>query len=449
MVLPVVLRDKVRLNFVLGFMLMEYGAPGAAGWEDAMELLIRAGRDDHLVVADLCAPATTGLRLAPRVPFHAIVTDAPVAAARPQLREKVEAAAVPFLIDPMTFLLQDDQPPEQAWARLPFAVPEKLLPRDLADGGYQDELIERVLTFQRQQGATVLIPPYLYLAKRSDGSLPVQLDLLRRTARYLERESIDLPVAPIFAASLHQFGPRATWADGLDQFLARMGEMNVRFVGLSLSWSGQGNDSYDTLATLLTATRHTARIARTVSWRQGLYGAATVAAGADGYETGPGHGERGMYPAMMRSRRPTPTHDVADDESSPRGNAFVYLPALGRSIRRSDARMLFDDWPSRATLLCPDDTCCPSGATSMVERWRQHAIRSRASQLEALTRMPNHPSWRLNQIAREAERAATVARNANEVLQRSGSSVTIPEQSYRHLAEVADAVRAEANSDVA
>lgn len=414
-----------------------------------MELLIRAGRDDHLVIADLCAPATTGLRSARPVPFNAVVADAPVAATRPQVRETVEAAGMPYLIDPMTFLLQDEQAPDQAWARLPFAVAERMHPQDIADGGHQDELIDRVLTFQREQGATVLIPPYVYLAKRSDGWLRIQLSLLQRTLRYLERENIDLPIAPILAASLHQFGPRATWAAGLDQFLARTRDMPVRFVGMSLSWSGQGKDSYDTLATLLSATRHAALAGRTVSWRQGLYGAATVAAGADGYETGPGHSERGMYPALMSSRRPVPPSNAEDVEPGARGNAFVYLPALGRSIRRSDARLLLDDMPSRAALVCADNTCCPSGATSMIGRWRQHAIRSRASQLQELRRMPRQASWRLNHIARNAERAATIARNATEVLQRAGSSVTIPEQSYRHLAEVADAVRAEADSDVA
>lgn len=413
-----------------------------------MDLLIRAGRDDHLVIADMCAPAITGIRLAQPVPFTAVVADAPVAAARPQLREKVEAAATPYLIDPMTFLLADAQAPDQSWARLPFAVPERMSPNDLADGDHQDELIDRVLTFQRQEGATVLIPPYLYLSKRSDGWLPVQLSLLQRTARYLERENIDLPVAPIFAGALHQFGPQSAWAGGLDLFLERTGGMNVRFVGLSLSWASQGNDSYATLATLLTATRHVARSAHTVSWRQGLYGAATVAAGADGYETGPGHSERGMYPTLMRGRRPSRPRNP-DAASSPRGSAFVYLHPLGRSIRRSDAQLLLDDTPSRAALVCQDENCCPSGASSMITRWREHAIRSRAAQLTTLRQMPNQPTWRLNKIARDAERASTLARNANDLLERAGSAVRLPERSFSNLAAVADAVRAESESNVA
>jgi hypothetical protein len=416
--------------------------------KDVMELMIRAGRDDHLVVADLCAPATTGLRLSRPVPFSAVVTDATVAAERPQLREKVEAAAVPYIVDPATFLLQDEQAADQSWARLPFAVPERLRPEDLGDGRQQDELIDRVLTFQREQGATILIPPYLYLPKPDDGWLAVQLGLLRQTARYLERENIELPIAAIFAASLHQFGPRAAWATGLDQFISRALDLKLRFLGVSFSWSVQGRDSYASLATLLTATRHAATSCRTIAWRQGLYGPALVAAGADGYETGPGHSERGMYPSLMSSRRPTPdSPDVT--LTSPRGAAFVYLQAFGRSIRRGDARLLLDDLPTRASLVCEDETCCPNGASSMVEKWRQHAIRSRASQLAAFERMPNQTSWRLNKVARDAEHAATLARTANEVLQRCGSKLTLPDQSYRHLAEVADAIRAEASSDVA
>jgi hypothetical protein len=413
-----------------------------------MELLIRAGRDDHLVVADLCAPATTGLRLAQPVPFSAVVTDAPVAAARPQLRERVEAAAVPYIVDPATFLLQDEQAPDQPWARLPFAVPRKLQPGDLSSEHHQDELIDRVITFQREQGATILVPPYLYLPKLDDGWLAVQLSLLQRTARYLERENIDLQVAAILAASLHKFGPRAAWAAGLDQFIARTRDLKVRFVGVSFSWSSQGKDSYASLATLLTATRHAAASCHTIAWRQGLYGAALVAGGADGYETGPGHSERGMYPSLMSSRRPTPPSED-DNAASPRSAAFVYLPAFGRSIGRTAAQLLLNDMPTRASLVCSDEECCPSGASSMVDKWRQHAIRSRAAQLQTFSQMPAQTSWRLNKVARDAERATTLARAANEVLQRSGSNLRLPDQSYRHLAEVADAVRVAGSSDVA
>jgi len=413
-----------------------------------MDLLIRAGRNDHRVIADLSAPATTGLRLARRVPFSAIVADAPVAADRPELRETAESAALPFLVDPMTFLLADVQSEEHPWARLPFAGPEALRPADLSHGDVQDELVERVITFQREHGATWLIPPYVYLGKRDDGWLPIQLGLLRRTARYLEREDIDLPVAPIFAASLRQFGPQAQWREGLDAFLARAGELNTRFVGLSLSWSDQGKDSYDTLAMLLTVTRHAAAQTRVIAWRQGLYGAALTAAGADGYETGPGHSERGMYPTLMADRRPRLPRPQDDDEPTGFGVANVYLGPLGRSLRRADARVLLDDLPMRARLLCGDDACCPDGATSMVADWRQHAARGRAAQLADLARMPK-PSWRLNQIARDAERAALVARDATELLRRNGRDVTVPHASFEHLAAVADAVRADAGEDVA
>jgi hypothetical protein len=413
-----------------------------------MELLIRAGRDDHRVIAELCAPATAGLRLAEALPFAAVVTDATVAAARPQLRDTVEAAAVPYLIDPSTFLLQDLQAPDQAWARLPFAVPDRLHPGDLADGDHQDELIDRVVSFQREHGATILIPPYVYMAKRNDGWLEVQLSLLQRTARYLGRENIELPVAPIFAASLHQFGPRAAWSQGVDAFLSRTGHMNVRFVGVSFSWSGQGKDGYDALATMLTATRHAATRARVIGWRQGLYGTAAAAVGADGYETGPGHSERSVYPTLMSRRRPKPPL-AESEESSSQGNAFVYLTALGRSIRRGDAQAILRDVATRAMLLCPDYRCCPNGATSMIATWRQHAVRSRAVQLHALGAMPNHVSWRLNKVARDAEHAATVARTANEVLSRAGSALRLPVESFDNLANVADAVRAQTDSDVA
>lgn len=411
-----------------------------------MELLVRAGRDDHRVIAELCAPASAGLRLAGALPLSAVVADAPVAAERTQLRETVEAAGLPLLIDPLTFLLADRQAPAHPWSRLPFAIADQLAVADLADGGVQDELIDRVIAFQRQLGATVLIPPYVFMPRRDDGWLDLQLSLLRRTARYLERESVDLPVAPIFAGALRQFGPKSAWGDGVDRFLATCRQLNTKFVGLSLSWSGQGRDSLDALTALLTTTQHAASQARIVGWRQGLYGLSEVAVGAAGYETGPGHSERAAYTSLMRSRRPRPPSPY---EESPHGSAFVYLAPLGRSIRRKEALALLQDSAAKAALLCTDDTCCPNGATSMTTAWRQHAVRARARQLRALSQMPGQVIWRLTKISQDSDHAAVVARTANEVLAAASIKLRVPAESFTHLARAADAIRAQAASVVA
>lgn len=96
-----------------------------------MDLLIRAGRNDHTVIEKLCAPASAGLWLPRRLPLAGLVADANVAADRPQLRKAAAAAGIPYLVDRVTPLLQDEQAPDHRWARLPFATAERQTPDEL------------------------------------------------------------------------------------------------------------------------------------------------------------------------------------------------------------------------------------------------------------------------------------------------------------------------------
>jgi hypothetical protein len=80
----------------------------------------------------------------------------------------------------------------------------------------------------------------------------------------------------------------------------------------------------------------------------------------------------------------------------------------------------------------------------MTTEWRQHAVRSRARELDELSQMPD-ASWRLNHIARLAERAADVAHTANEVLAKSDIKERVPESSFRALTIVADAIRVQSD----
>jgi hypothetical protein len=411
-----------------------------------MTLLIRAARNDHSMIEKLCAPATAGLWSTRRLPLTGVVADASVAAQRPLLGKTAAAAGIPYIIDPVTPLLQDEQAPDHAWARLPFAAADQQTPAGLSHPALQDELLERTFDFQREQGATLLVPPYLYSARRDDGWFDVNLQLLRRAARYLEQQGIDLPVVPVFAASLLEFGPRATWQTGLDRFLDVAADMNLRFVALSWSASQPGKEGYTKLAHLFTATRHAAGRVPVIGWRQGLYGLALTACGAAGYETGAGQSERCHYPEFWARRRPQDD----DAESSAHGSAYVYFSTFGRSLPRNAGRALLDNASVRGSLVCVDDAgCCPDGAKSMIGEWREHAIRSRARELQEMQRMPASIAWRLNRIARGADRSLADARLANAVLAEVGLRQRLPEATFRDLSRVADEVRTRAAEDVA
>lgn len=412
-----------------------------------MDLLIRAGRDDHKVIEHLCAPVIAGLGSPRSLPLTGLVVDAPTIVARPQLRTIAQNAGLPLLIDPLTPLLQDTQAPKHAWARLPYATPDKVTPEQLNSELAQDRLIDGVIGFQREHGSTVLIPPYPYIDKRSSGWFPLTLQLLQRTARYLDRESIDLPVAPVFAASLREFGPHASWPGGIDRFTALAASMNLRHVNLSLSWSDPRNATYNALALLITTGRHVSEHHRTIAWRQGLYGAALTAAGLNGYETGPGPGEACHYPAYAAARRPTAATD--DDENAQHGgSAYTYFTPFNRSVQRRAGQTLLADPQLRGSLVCDAETCCPDGATSMINSWRHHAIRARAREIHDLAAMPA-TAWRLNKVARAAELHADTARLATDLLRRSQVKGTVPHTTFRALSRVADELRTTPETRVA
>lgn len=402
-----------------------------------MDLFARAGRSDNRVIDELVAPATAGLHIGPQVPMRALVIDAPTAVAQPALRTTAEAAGLPLLVDPLTMLLQDKQEALHPWAALEFARPEKAEAAAFATSATVDWLVERSITFQIEHGASVIIPPYFHIKSPDDPWFQVQLTALTRTATYLHAEGINLPVAPIFAGALQRFGTQASWADGVDQFLRRVERMNVRYVPLAMSSSrAQNGDTTDRLAAYLATVRHVAGVAPTIAWRQGQYGLAAVAAGAAGYQTGPGTDERCDLPTFQRSRRP---NDRKPEDF--RMQKRVYLSEFGRSVSGKVAQELLSSGYLRGALTCTDPArCCPNGASSMLDNWRHHALRSRSRELEELREMPN-AAWRLNAVARKAERAALDARAANEVLAKAGIADRLPEASFRSLADVADAIR--------
>jgi len=417
-----------------------------------MELLIRAARSDTRVIETLCTPAAAGLLAVDQLPLAGLVVDAPLAVSHPTFAKTVRAAAVPLLIDPLTPLLLSEQAPDHAWARLPFGVGRALTLGELSLPDAQDRYVEAVIEFQRANGATWLIPPYLYATEPSDPAFDVGLQLLARTARYLDRRQLGLPVVPVFAGSLLGFGPRPAWSDGLDRFLRTAAMLeNLRYVAFSWSTSGPGKESAGKLMHLLTAAEHAASISHIISWRQGLYGLALAACGADGYETGAGRGERLHYPKFLADQKPQLPRPE-EDEDGPRGSAFVYLGPLGRSVRRKAGTALLSDPRVAGSLVClHPDTCCPNGPESMKVQWREHAVRARAGELRDLEAIPPNRSWRLNAAAARSSQASLVARAANEVLASASTPVTdrLPDQVFADLTRIFSEMRDRGQTQVA
>jgi hypothetical protein len=120
-----------------------------------------------------------------------------------------------------------------------------------------------------------------------------------------------------------------------------LSNLNVRYVPVALSWSrGQNGDTEDRLGAYLATVRHLGAAAPVIAWRQGQYGLAAVAAGAVGYQTGPGIDERCDFAQHSRARRPKPPSEKQTELQMPR---YVYLSRFGRSVSGRVAQALLDN----------------------------------------------------------------------------------------------------------
>ena len=404
-----------------------------------MDLFVRVARNDHTVIDHFLTPSTAGAFGNSSHPISAVVADATVAVARQQLRRITGDAGVPFLIDPVTPLLQSEQAADDNWAALPFAHPEPLLAGDLNEY-VLDEIIDRTIAFQRDSGATHLIPPYFYSAKRDDVWWRANLALLRRTGNYLSQLNIGSPVIPVLAVSLREYGPSTTWERGIDTYLTATKELNTESVAMSWSWNDPAHSKDAALSLLLGATSRASSITNVIGWRSGTYGLPMVAAGASGYETGIGSREYLHYVQLAQSKKPKPPRP----NDSPRLPAYVYLSEFGRSVQRKAALPLLEDPRIAGSLVCnPENFCCLDGAASMITNWREHTISERRRELTQLESMPAATAWRMHHIEQKAERAHLLATTANEILAQAGVDARMPTGTFASLQRVAATFRSQ------
>ena len=406
------------------------------------ELLIRPGRNDHLVVADLIAPGTLDRFLGFRPSISRLVLDAPVAVARRQFAEDAQAAGLPVVIDPMTFLLQTDIDPGHPWAQLPYAVAPAVQATEFADLAARQALTHRTIEFQLEHGATVIVPPYFFASGPDDPWFQVSLQCVTGAAEYLRDLGARMPLAPVLTGRLDRFARPSQWSAGIDRFADTAVEVGAQTVATQLGPAGLPKDNYARVLHLFQAAQRLRRPGLAVhAWRQGVYGPALVAAGLQGYETGICAGEKTDLASVARNRRPPrPAQQERGDSRAVGGS--VYIRQLGRSVPRRVVNALQANLPIRARIVCDDaSSCCPNGIESTVGRGRRaHAVRSRARYLADLEAMPAQTTWRLHKIAQDATATTELITIANRVLTAAG----IPPLSagaYEALATTAEQLR--------
>ena len=388
------------------------------------ELLIRAGHDDHVVIGDLLAP---GGAVALRPPMDRLVADAQTAARLPSLAESAHLAGVPYLVDPLTPLLQGPTDSNDAWVkRVTFGEADVIAP-----GEFTDQRINRLVS------EVVEFEPYLYADSPDDPAFRISLRLLLATRRHMSRDNINLPLIPVFCGGWQRFAHPDAWTAGVDRFLANALDVGPQSLAMCLTPVGKASDSYAKTARIfLTARRFRASGVPTLAWHQGMFGPGLVAAGLDGYETGACTRERSDVRSQITRKKPK-----GDGKSSggppPK---MVYIEGLGRSVTVEVARALLGDLDTRARLICDDESCCPHGVDSMLDAPVRHTINARAQRMRDLNAMPE-ASWRLHQITKDAQQAVRTTKRAALVLRRVGVSTKLEVGAQESLARIAEHLR--------
>jgi len=404
------------------------------------ELLIRPSLNDHKVVEDLLSPrAGLGSR-----PISRLVLNAQDAPRRELFSELAAQTGTPLIIDPLTTLLQCEVDEQDPWVQeVDFGRSSALDPQALANPFTLDKLVSEVVEFQVNNGATLVVPPYFYADRPDSPEFDATISAIGRTARRLRADGIALPIMPLLSIQLRGFLHGSGWQAALDRFTSAAVDVGPQALAVQLSPVGDGSESYGKLLNLTLAMRHIRSAGvSTIAWRQGVFGAALVAAGLDGYECGMGIGEQAKARAFMGSRKPRKRE----------GNGFssegVYLSGLGRSVPRKVAQLLLEDRSVRGRLLCDSVRCCPQGADSMMaSKGRPHAVRARSRGLQDLSEIPNM-DWRLHHVGKEAAGGFVAATKANEVLARAGVPNRMKVGSYAALEQVVDYLRKQGVRDV-
>jgi len=380
-------------------------------------LFIRPDRQDTHVVQDVLAPGGGPRRFADEPPVSALVIDATTAESRPEFAGAAATAGVPALIDPLTFGLQIAASPSSQFAALPYAAHASTDASSIR----LDHLVSEVIEHQLNRGATGIVLPYFHIRELDDGWDVLSLRALDAAARARDAMGLHLGSMAVLSGNRRALSSEA----GLrfvDRIVSLAVDCGVDVVAVCVSPAGQPRDSYDGVArSAAVLERACATGVPTIAWRQGAYGLAFTALGADGYECGIGQGEASDIAALQGRIRTHQPLEADGDFRRPR--RAVYFTSWQRSVPLRAAQVILTNPSVQGEVLCDVPGCCPT-ASDTVSRQRHHAVRARAHQLAELSKQPER--WRLQHLLQELKAARGAAQRANEVLERAGESYRVP-----------------------
>ena len=396
------------------------------------ELVIRAGHNDHRVLEELLTdPTAVPARSARHV--RRVAVEAVAAASTDVYDRAARASGTQLVIDPMTHLLVSAQDPDDAWARLPFTGgPRAWQPRELADPAARAQLIEEVVEFELDHGATAIVPPYLHLNDLGGTAAGVTQCLARETGHYLRNDlGLDMPVLPILSIDRTAVPlDLPTWNLAMRPLLRTMSRA-ADGEAFALGLSGSTGNNATNLHARARIWRRTSRVGPFIAWNAGDAGLLAVTMGATGYASGLCRAERYDVRSQASNRAP-------DSGGPGPRHTGAYVDVLGRSFTLSSLRALAaQGGPVRGDITCTDIGCCPNGTDSMLgpAGRRQHAARRRLAELEVLDGISAR-GWRLHHLHARAEDASHAAARIRRAADRLGLRVGVYPREYEDMARL-------------
>lgn len=393
------------------------------------ELSLRVGAQDEVFLRNLFG-LTPGIRRAPWLPDR-LVVDAHVPLSAPGLAGVARAAGRPYLIDPETYFLQDDQHPSSPWARIPFGISHEVTAFEWADERFRQALVKSVIDYQLDHDATMVIPPYLHLDTPDSPLIEIQADLLRKSAHYLRARDIHVPVLVVVALGWRCLHP-TQGVPALAEVWAATAALDPTEIALAASRVHLGKSAPDRIAEFLTLIRSLSATYKVTAWQQGLLGELALVEGAAGYETGVGRREQcDLQSRKTQYRRP------GGDAVTPRA---IYLDAVARSVPKRRLEIAARNGRLWRRLVCTDPDCCTPGGTDLLGDARRHTLITRAKRLATLDAMGN-TRWQWNDIADRTTAGLNLGEQINRLAPRSPATPGIELSALAAVREVAEARR--------
>ncbi|GAA1761596.1 hypothetical protein GCM10009795_005060 [Nocardioides hankookensis] len=404
------------------------------------EMVLRAGHNDQRVIEDLL---TNPRALQPRHSrlIRRLVVDAVAAARTDVFARAATDSATQLLIDPMTQLLTSTQGVDDSWAALPFATASAVPLSQLRDPAYRAHLIEHVVEFELDHGATGIIPPYIHVPDPEGPEAEIAVALMRETRLHVDDLGLGFQLLPVVSVDLRKVSLDHTrWAGGLGRLLRTANRMADAPVALGLSMSSKLTET--SIYKSARIWRRAATIGPFIAWHAGQTGLLAITMGATGYEAGMASNERYDVNSQQRNRMPQ------NSGPAPRYTG-VYVETLGHSLSKSAVTTLANVRGVAGDLTCMDPLCCPSGLASMTGAGRrQHAVRARLVDLEELNSIGAR-GWRLHHLSSRAGQAAAAAQRIRAAADRLGVKVGAYPEPHLAMERVTLGLRETARSAIA